>query len=84
MNSYVDVKPHREALSQATEVGSILTIHSVNVSDTGPYSCNITIMDITHTQQTQIMVYGKHRLRTVHMCYLTFLLFGGSVCEISH
>lgn len=79
-NSCVDIKPLREALSHATEAVSILTIHSVNVSDTGPYSCNVTSMDTTHTQQTQVIVYGKHQLRTAHMCYLAPLLLNGSIC----
>ncbi|XP_059201767.1 vascular endothelial growth factor receptor 3 [Centropristis striata] len=52
-------KPHREALSRATEAVSILTIHSVNVSDTGVYSCNVTTMDTTQTKQTQVTVYEK-------------------------
>ncbi|XP_044060950.1 vascular endothelial growth factor receptor 3 [Siniperca chuatsi] len=58
-NSWVDTKPHREALSHATEAVSILTIHSVNVTDTGLYSCNVTSMDTTRTQQTQVIVYEK-------------------------
>lgn len=58
-NSWEDTKPHREALSHATEAVSILTIHSVNVTDTGPYSCNVTSMDTTQTQQTQVIVYEK-------------------------
>uniref|UniRef100_UPI0037E9366A vascular endothelial growth factor receptor 3 isoform X2 n=1 Tax=Semicossyphus pulcher TaxID=241346 RepID=UPI0037E9366A len=58
-NSRVDMKPYREALSHATEAVSILTIHSVNVTDTGPYSCNVTSMETTLTQQTQVIVYEK-------------------------
>uniref|UniRef100_A0A8C9Z8V6 Vascular endothelial growth factor receptor 3 n=1 Tax=Sander lucioperca TaxID=283035 RepID=A0A8C9Z8V6_SANLU len=46
-------------LSHATEAVSILTIHSVNVTDTGPYSCNVTSMDTRHTQQTHVIVYEK-------------------------
>lgn len=61
-NSWVDTKPYREALSHATEAVSILTIHSVNVTDTGPYSCNVTSIDTTQIQQTQVIVYGKHQL----------------------
>lgn len=59
-NSWVETKPYREALSHATEAVSILTIHRVNVTDTGPYSCNVTSIDTTQTQQTQVIVYGKH------------------------
>ncbi|XP_031713580.1 vascular endothelial growth factor receptor 3 [Anarrhichthys ocellatus] len=58
-NSWEDTQPHREALSHATEAVSILTIHSVNVTDTGPYSCNLTTTDTTQTQQTQVIVYEK-------------------------
>uniref|UniRef100_A0A671VGK2 Vascular endothelial growth factor receptor 3 n=1 Tax=Sparus aurata TaxID=8175 RepID=A0A671VGK2_SPAAU len=58
-NSWVDTKPYREALSHATEAVSILTIHSVNVTDTGPYSCNVTSIDTTQIQQTQVIVYEK-------------------------
>uniref|UniRef100_A0A672YZ87 Vascular endothelial growth factor receptor 3 n=1 Tax=Sphaeramia orbicularis TaxID=375764 RepID=A0A672YZ87_9TELE len=47
------------SLSQATEAVSVLTIPSVNVTDTGPYSCNITIMDTTQMQQTQVTVHEK-------------------------
>uniref|UniRef100_A0A8C9Z9B6 Vascular endothelial growth factor receptor 3 n=1 Tax=Sander lucioperca TaxID=283035 RepID=A0A8C9Z9B6_SANLU len=55
--SYPRKQPHREALSHATEAVSILTIHSVNVTDTGPYSCNVTSMDTRHTQQTHQLCF---------------------------
>uniref|UniRef100_A0AAQ5YAF7 Vascular endothelial growth factor receptor 3 n=1 Tax=Amphiprion ocellaris TaxID=80972 RepID=A0AAQ5YAF7_AMPOC len=58
-NSWVDTKPYREALAQATEAVSILTIHSVNVTDTGPYSCNVTSTDTTLTHQTQVIVHER-------------------------
>ncbi|XP_030001871.1 vascular endothelial growth factor receptor 3 [Sphaeramia orbicularis] len=58
-DSLVNIQHHREALSQATEAVSVLTIPSVNVTDTGPYSCNITIMDTTQMQQTQVTVHEK-------------------------
>ncbi|XP_062249513.1 vascular endothelial growth factor receptor 3 [Platichthys flesus] len=58
-NSWVDPKPYREALSQATEVVSILTIHSVNVTDTGPYICNATSMGGSQGQQTQVIVHER-------------------------
>uniref|UniRef100_A0A671VHP6 Vascular endothelial growth factor receptor 3 n=1 Tax=Sparus aurata TaxID=8175 RepID=A0A671VHP6_SPAAU len=48
-----------KSLSHATEAVSILTIHSVNVTDTGPYSCNVTSIDTTQIQQTQVIVYEK-------------------------
>lgn len=82
-NSLVEMKSYREALSHATEAVSILTIHSVNVTDTGTYSCNVTSMDTTQTQQTQVIVYGKHQLRTVHMYYLAPLLFNSLVNKVS-
>uniref|UniRef100_A0A8D3BYM1 Vascular endothelial growth factor receptor 3 n=1 Tax=Scophthalmus maximus TaxID=52904 RepID=A0A8D3BYM1_SCOMX len=58
-NSLVETKTYREALYHATEAVSILTIHSVNVSDTGPYICNVTSMDTTETQQTQVIVHER-------------------------
>ncbi|KAM8910023.1 vascular endothelial growth factor receptor 3 isoform 2-T4 [Spinachia spinachia] len=58
-NNLEDTKPHREALSHATQAVSILTIHSVNVTDTGLYSCSVTSTDTTKTQQTQVKVYEK-------------------------
>uniref|UniRef100_A0A3Q3H2H1 Vascular endothelial growth factor receptor 3 n=1 Tax=Labrus bergylta TaxID=56723 RepID=A0A3Q3H2H1_9LABR len=64
-NTGVDIKwsyPGKKVqstLSHATEAVSILTIHSVNVTDTGPYSCNVTSMETTLTQQTQVIVYDK-------------------------
>lgn len=58
-NRFVDTKPYREALAQATEAVSILTIHSVNVTDTGPYSCNVTSMDTTLIHQTQVIVHER-------------------------
>uniref|UniRef100_A0AAX7T2H9 Vascular endothelial growth factor receptor 3 n=1 Tax=Astatotilapia calliptera TaxID=8154 RepID=A0AAX7T2H9_ASTCA len=45
------VSPH-----QANDLVA-LTIHSVNVTDTGRYTCNVTSMDGTYTQQTQVVVY---------------------------
>uniref|UniRef100_A0A672IUW6 Vascular endothelial growth factor receptor 3 n=1 Tax=Salarias fasciatus TaxID=181472 RepID=A0A672IUW6_SALFA len=58
-NSWVEMKPLREARSHATEAVSILTIHSVNVTDSGPYICNVTSTDTTLTQQTQVMVHER-------------------------
>ena len=55
-----DTKPSRKALSHNTEAVSFLTILSVNVGDTGPYICNVTIVGTTITRQTQVIVYGKH------------------------
>lgn len=78
-NNWVDIKTQREALLHVTEAVSILTIHSVNVTDTGPYICNVTSIDTTLTQQTQVIVYGK--LRTVHVYY--FLMFN-RVCKLKY
>lgn len=66
-NSLVDLKPHREILSQATEAASILTIHRVNVTDSGRYSCNVTSIDTTQSQQTRVIVYGEQRNGTAHV-----------------
>uniref|UniRef100_A0A665UUX5 Vascular endothelial growth factor receptor 3 n=1 Tax=Echeneis naucrates TaxID=173247 RepID=A0A665UUX5_ECHNA len=65
-NSYVEIKPHREPLSHATEVVSILTIHTVNVTDSGPYFCNVTSMDRTQTQQTQVIVHERPFINLVY------------------
>ncbi|XP_074504407.1 vascular endothelial growth factor receptor 3 [Sebastes fasciatus] len=58
-NSFEDTKAHRDPQSHATAAVSILTIHSVNVTDTGPYSCNVTTTDTTQIVQTQVIVYEK-------------------------
>uniref|UniRef100_A0A3Q1G3D4 Vascular endothelial growth factor receptor 3 n=1 Tax=Acanthochromis polyacanthus TaxID=80966 RepID=A0A3Q1G3D4_9TELE len=58
-NSWVEIKTYRESLAHATEAVSILTIRDVNVTDTGPYSCNVTSMDTTLTHQTQVIVYER-------------------------
>lgn len=60
-NSVVNIQPYREALSHATVAFSVLTIPSVNVTNTGAYVCNVTSMDSTQTQQTQVIVHGKHK-----------------------
>ncbi|XP_070692558.1 vascular endothelial growth factor receptor 3 [Pempheris klunzingeri] len=54
-----NTKPYREALSRATEAVSILTILSVNVTDSGTYSCNVTSSEATYTQQTQVTVHER-------------------------
>lgn len=58
-NSVVSIQPYREALPHAVEAVSILTIPSVNINDTGAYICNITSMDSTQTQETQVIVHEK-------------------------
>uniref|UniRef100_A0A3B4X9G2 Vascular endothelial growth factor receptor 3 n=1 Tax=Seriola lalandi dorsalis TaxID=1841481 RepID=A0A3B4X9G2_SERLL len=57
--SYPGKEVHSSTLSHATEAVSILTIHSVNVTDSGTYYCNVTSTDRTQTQQTQVTVHGK-------------------------
>ncbi|XP_034739086.1 vascular endothelial growth factor receptor 3 [Etheostoma cragini] len=74
-NSLENTKPHREALSHATEAVSILTIPSVNVTDTGPYSCNVTSMDTRHIQKTQVIVYEKP--------FISLNYRNGSVVEVT-
>ncbi|XP_014887383.1 vascular endothelial growth factor receptor 3 [Poecilia latipinna] len=56
-NSWVETKPQREALSHATEAVQVLTIHYVNVTDTGPYVCTVTSMERTEILQTQVVVH---------------------------
>uniref|UniRef100_A0A669F0K3 Vascular endothelial growth factor receptor 3 n=1 Tax=Oreochromis niloticus TaxID=8128 RepID=A0A669F0K3_ORENI len=65
-NDLVQITTLRESLSQATMASSALTIHSVNVTDTGRYSCNVTGLDGTYTQQTQVVV---HERPFIHLDY---------------
>ncbi|XP_072294039.1 vascular endothelial growth factor receptor 3 isoform X2 [Eucyclogobius newberryi] len=58
-NSVVNIQPHREALSHATEAASILTIPSVSANDTGAYVCNVTTMESTETQIMHVTVHEK-------------------------
>ncbi|KAM8848577.1 vascular endothelial growth factor receptor 3 [Synchiropus picturatus] len=61
-NSSVDIKPFRDPQSHATEAGSMLTIHSATLADSGIYSCNVTnhaSPDSTQVQNTQILVHEK-------------------------
>uniref|UniRef100_A0A7N8XCV6 Vascular endothelial growth factor receptor 3 n=1 Tax=Mastacembelus armatus TaxID=205130 RepID=A0A7N8XCV6_9TELE len=55
----VETKSHRAALDNVTEAVNILTIHSVNVTDTGPYFCKVIGMVKTITQKTQVIVHEK-------------------------
>uniref|UniRef100_A0A8C6KBW6 Vascular endothelial growth factor receptor 3 n=1 Tax=Nothobranchius furzeri TaxID=105023 RepID=A0A8C6KBW6_NOTFU len=48
-----------KSLSHATEAARVLTIYSVNVTDSGPYVCNVTIMDTSQTIQTQVTVHER-------------------------
>ncbi|MEQ2164027.1 hypothetical protein GOODEAATRI_002282 [Goodea atripinnis] len=38
---------------------SVLTIHRVNVTDTGPYICNVSSMEATEILQTQVIVHER-------------------------
>uniref|UniRef100_A0A8C7XBP3 Vascular endothelial growth factor receptor 3 n=1 Tax=Oryzias sinensis TaxID=183150 RepID=A0A8C7XBP3_9TELE len=55
-----ETKQNREPLSHATAAVHVLTIYSVNVTDTGPYVCNVTSMESSQTVQTQVIVHGEH------------------------
>uniref|UniRef100_A0A7N8WQQ2 Vascular endothelial growth factor receptor 3 n=1 Tax=Mastacembelus armatus TaxID=205130 RepID=A0A7N8WQQ2_9TELE len=59
MKRLVETKSHRAALDNVTEAVNILTIHSVNVTDTGPYFCKVIGMVKTITQKTQVIVHEK-------------------------
>ena len=39
---------------------SVLSLPSVNSSDTGPYVCTVTCMDKTTAVSTQLVVHGEH------------------------
>ncbi|XP_024139143.1 vascular endothelial growth factor receptor 3 isoform X2 [Oryzias melastigma] len=58
-SSGVETKQNREPLSHATATVHALTIYSVNVTDTGPYVCNVTSMESSHTVQTQVIVHER-------------------------
>uniref|UniRef100_A0A7N6BFW0 Vascular endothelial growth factor receptor 3 n=1 Tax=Anabas testudineus TaxID=64144 RepID=A0A7N6BFW0_ANATE len=64
-----------KSLSHATKAVSILTIPTVNVTDTGPYICNVTTMETTEIQQTQVIV---HEEPFISLSYRT-----GSVVEVT-
>ncbi|XP_067373635.1 vascular endothelial growth factor receptor 3 isoform X2 [Channa argus] len=74
-NSWAETKPQREPLSHFTKAVSLLTIHSVNVTDTGSYICNVTSMETTQIQQTEVIVYDEP---FIHLDYRT-----GSVVEVT-
>uniref|UniRef100_A0A8L0DRX7 Vascular endothelial growth factor receptor 3 n=1 Tax=Oncorhynchus mykiss TaxID=8022 RepID=A0A8L0DRX7_ONCMY len=49
----------RNSLSRFTEAVSILTIQSVNVTDTGTYTCSAISVDKKMDLETQVIVYEK-------------------------
>uniref|UniRef100_A0A4W5LNK3 Platelet-derived growth factor receptor-like protein n=1 Tax=Hucho hucho TaxID=62062 RepID=A0A4W5LNK3_9TELE len=60
MNSTVDIVQKRNSLSRFTEAVSILTIRSVNVTDTGTYTCSTISVEKTLDLATQVIVHGKN------------------------
>uniref|UniRef100_A0A3Q2DKZ1 Vascular endothelial growth factor receptor 3 n=1 Tax=Cyprinodon variegatus TaxID=28743 RepID=A0A3Q2DKZ1_CYPVA len=58
-NNWVETKPQREALSHAVEAVNVLTIHHVNVTDSGLYICNATTMETNRVLQTQVIVHER-------------------------
>ncbi|CAL8263554.1 unnamed protein product [Lota lota] len=58
-NSLANIWHKREAQMHATEVVSILSIQSANVSDTGLYRCSVTTMHSTNTLETVFIVHEK-------------------------
>uniref|UniRef100_A0A665UV74 Vascular endothelial growth factor receptor 3 n=1 Tax=Echeneis naucrates TaxID=173247 RepID=A0A665UV74_ECHNA len=68
-NTGVDMQwsyPGKQFLLTRPTVVSILTIHTVNVTDSGPYFCNVTSMDRTQTQQTQVIVHERPFINLVY------------------
>uniref|UniRef100_UPI001EAF223A vascular endothelial growth factor receptor 3-like n=2 Tax=Oncorhynchus gorbuscha TaxID=8017 RepID=UPI001EAF223A len=59
MNSTVGIVHKRNSLSRFTEAVSILTIQSVNVTDTGTYTCSAISVDKKMDLETQVIVYEK-------------------------
>uniref|UniRef100_A0A8C7GG03 Vascular endothelial growth factor receptor 3 n=1 Tax=Oncorhynchus kisutch TaxID=8019 RepID=A0A8C7GG03_ONCKI len=55
----VDIVHKRNSLSRFTEAVSILTIQSVNVTDTGTYTCSAISVDKKMDLETQVIVYEK-------------------------
>ncbi|XP_045068490.1 vascular endothelial growth factor receptor 3 isoform X2 [Coregonus clupeaformis] len=59
MNSTVGIVHKRNSLSRFTEAVSILTIQSVNVTDTGTYTCSAISVGKTLDLATQVIVHEK-------------------------
>uniref|UniRef100_A0AAZ3SAC6 Vascular endothelial growth factor receptor 3 n=1 Tax=Oncorhynchus tshawytscha TaxID=74940 RepID=A0AAZ3SAC6_ONCTS len=55
----VGIVHKRNSLSRFTEAVSILTIQSVNVTDTGTYTCSAISVDKKMDLETQVIVYEK-------------------------
>lgn len=48
----------RNILDKATEVSSILTIRSVNVDDSGYYTCSASSVEVKQESTTVVLVHG--------------------------
>ncbi|XP_042182271.1 vascular endothelial growth factor receptor 3-like [Oncorhynchus tshawytscha] len=59
MNSTVGIVHKRNSLSRFTEAVSILTIQSVNVTDTGTYTCSAITVEKQMDLATQVIVHEK-------------------------
>uniref|UniRef100_A0A8K9V6B1 Vascular endothelial growth factor receptor 3 n=1 Tax=Oncorhynchus mykiss TaxID=8022 RepID=A0A8K9V6B1_ONCMY len=59
MNSTVGIVHKRNSLSRFTEAVSILTIQSVNVTDTGTYTCSAITVEKKMDLATQVIVHEK-------------------------
>ncbi|XP_059918813.1 LOW QUALITY PROTEIN: vascular endothelial growth factor receptor 3 [Gadus macrocephalus] len=58
-NSLANIWPKREPQMHATEVVSVFSIPSANVSDTGLYRCTVTTPRSTHTLDTVVIVHKE-------------------------
>lgn len=49
----------RNSITQATEAISILTIHNVNINDSGYYTCSANGVERSLERSTLVIVHGK-------------------------
>ncbi|KAM6977833.1 vascular endothelial growth factor receptor 3 [Aplochiton taeniatus] len=59
INRIVSIQHQRDVLMSNTEATSILTIDSVNVNDTGSYTCTAVGMDTRRDLSTHVIVHEK-------------------------
>ncbi|XP_023694602.1 vascular endothelial growth factor receptor 3 isoform X3 [Paramormyrops kingsleyae] len=59
LNRTVSLQSERTALSHVTEVSSIFSIRSVNMTDTGLYVCNATSMETKMEHSVKVIVHEK-------------------------
>lgn len=58
-NRVVSLQSIRNSITQATEATSILTIHNVNINDSGFYTCSANGVERSLEHSTLVIVHGK-------------------------